>query len=69
MDGTIGDKAEELKGQAKEAVGEATDNEDLQVEGAVEENRAEARQAVNGDKDIVALVETQRARCGHGSET
>ncbi|HWH01246.1 MAG TPA: CsbD family protein [Pilimelia sp.] len=45
----MGDKAkntfDELKGRAKEKIGDATDNERLQAEGAAEVAEANARQA------------------------
>lgn len=47
MDGeTIRNKAEELKGAAKEKVGDVTDNESLQAEGAAEKADAKAKQMV-----------------------
>lgn len=36
-------KAEELKGKAKESVGDATDNRDMQAEGAAEETTGRAK--------------------------
>ena len=50
---TIRNKAEELKGAAKEKFGDATDNEDLQVEGAWEKNKAQAKQAAHDTKENV----------------
>ena len=50
---TITNKAEELKGAAKEKFGDATDNEDLQAEGAWEKNKAEAKQAVQDTKEHI----------------
>ena len=41
---TIRNKAEELKGAAKEKVGDATNNESLQAEGAAEKADAKAKQ-------------------------
>jgi uncharacterized protein YjbJ (UPF0337 family) len=38
-------KAEELKGAAKEKIGDATDNESMQAEGAAERRAAQAKQA------------------------
>ena len=43
---TIRHKAEELKGQFKEKVGELTDNQDLQAEGAFEKSKARGEQAI-----------------------
>lgn len=49
----IHNKAEELKGAAKEHFGDATDNEDLQAEGAAEKAKAKAKQTVEDVKDNV----------------
>lgn len=47
----IRNKAEELKGAAKEHIGDATDNEDLQAEGAAEKAKANVKQTVEDAKD------------------
>lgn len=51
----IGDKAEnkgeELAGKAKAAMGDATDNRDLEAEGRMEESKADAKQAGENLKD------------------
>ena len=44
-------KAEELKGAAKEKFGDATDNEDLQAEGAAEKAKANVKQTLEDAKD------------------
>ncbi|HEX6403128.1 MAG TPA: CsbD family protein [Pseudonocardiaceae bacterium] len=44
-------KAEELLGQAKKAVGEATDDDQLQVEGKTDQVRANIKQAGEKIKD------------------
>ncbi|MCR3754100.1 MULTISPECIES: CsbD family protein [Lentzea] len=44
-------KAEELKGRAKEAVGDATDNEQWQAEGRAERAKADIKQAGEKVKD------------------
>jgi uncharacterized protein YjbJ (UPF0337 family) len=49
--GDIRNKAEEIKGGAKEAFGDATDNEDLQAEGAAEKAKANVKQTVEDAKD------------------
>lgn len=50
-DETIRTKAEELKGAAKERLGDATDNEALEAEGAWQKNKAQAeQQARNAEK-------------------
>ena len=51
---TIRNKAEEFKGAAKEKVGDATNNESLQAEGAAEKADAKAKQ---WDEDITKQVE------------
>ncbi|TCC24465.1 MULTISPECIES: CsbD family protein [Kribbella] len=43
--------AESAKGKAKEAVGDATDNEDLQAEGQAEKTKADLKQAGEKVKD------------------
>jgi uncharacterized protein YjbJ (UPF0337 family) len=44
-------KAEELKGKAKEKIGDATDNERMEGEGAAEAAEAKAKQAGDHVKD------------------
>ena len=51
--GDIQNKAEELKGGAKEKFGDATDNEDLQAEGAAEKAKANVKQTAEDVKDNV----------------
>ena len=51
--GDIQNKADELKGAAKENFGDATDNEDLQAEGAAEKAKANVKQTVEDVKDNV----------------
>ena len=51
--GDIENKAEELKGATKEHLGDATDNEDLQAEGAAEKAKADVKQAGENVKDAV----------------
>nr|WP_225956121.1 CsbD family protein [Amycolatopsis lexingtonensis] len=46
-------KAEELKGKAKEALGNATDNEQWQAEGRAEQGKANLKQAGEKVKDAV----------------
>jgi uncharacterized protein YjbJ (UPF0337 family) len=45
------DKAEELAGKAKAAMGDATDNPDLEAEGRKEESKADVKQAGENAKD------------------
>ncbi|MEE1619819.1 CsbD family protein [Zafaria sp. Z1313] len=47
----ISNKAEELKGQAKETIGDLTNNESLQAEGAADKAAAGAKQAGEHVKD------------------
>ncbi|MEV4414927.1 CsbD family protein [Catellatospora sp. NPDC049609] len=49
--GDISNKAEELKGKAKEAIGDLTNNERLQAEGVAEQAKAKAQQAAEDVKD------------------
>jgi uncharacterized protein YjbJ (UPF0337 family) len=44
-------KAEELKGQAKEKVGDATDNQSLENEGKSDQTKANLKQAGEHVKD------------------
>ena len=48
----LANKAEELKGQAKQHVGKATDNEQLQGEGKVDEAKGDLKQAGEKVKDV-----------------
>ncbi|MCC2592965.1 CsbD family protein [Tessaracoccus sp. OS52] len=51
----LGDKisnaAEETKGKIKESVGDATDNEQLEAEGRLEQGKANVKQGVEDVKD------------------
>lgn len=47
----ISNQAEELKGKAKEAFGDATDNERLEREGQTDQGKANAKQAGEHVKD------------------
>jgi len=44
-------KAEELKGQAKEGLGRATDDEDLEAEGRTDQAKSDVKQAGEKAKD------------------
>ena len=48
----IKNKAEELVGEAKEAIGKATDNEKLQAEGKSDQTSANTKQAGEKVKDV-----------------
>jgi uncharacterized protein YjbJ (UPF0337 family) len=50
----IANKAEELKGAAKEKFGDATDNEDLQAEGEWEKKKAQGKEAAHDVADHVS---------------
>ncbi|MET8764452.1 CsbD family protein [Lentzea sp. NPDC004782] len=50
-DDKFSNKAEEMKGRAKEAVGDATDNEQWQAEGRGERVKADIKQAGEKVKD------------------
>ncbi|HJR90058.1 MAG TPA: CsbD family protein [Aeromicrobium sp.] len=49
--GDFENKANEWKGEVKENVGDATDNEDLEAEGAFDQAKAKAKQTVENAKD------------------
>lgn len=51
LDDKIGNKAQEAAGKMKEGVGDATDNERLQAEGAKDQAAAKAKQAGEHLKD------------------
>jgi uncharacterized protein YjbJ (UPF0337 family) len=44
-------KADELAGKAKAAMGDATDNPDLEAEGRMEESKADVKQAAEKSQD------------------
>jgi uncharacterized protein YjbJ (UPF0337 family) len=52
-------KAEDLAGKAKEAMGDATGNRDLEAEGQAEQSKADVKQA--GDNVADALREASQA--------
>jgi uncharacterized protein YjbJ (UPF0337 family) len=47
----IKNAAEKLKGEGKDKLGDATDNEDLQAEGRVDQSKADLKQATEKAKD------------------
>ena len=51
IDDKIENKAEEVSGQAKEKVGDATDDQDLQAEGSADQSKANLKQAGEKVKD------------------
>ena len=51
--GDFENKTDEWKGAAKENVGDLTDNEDLQAEGATEKTTAKVKQTAEDIKDNV----------------
>jgi uncharacterized protein YjbJ (UPF0337 family) len=51
--GDFENKTNEWKGEVKETVGDVTDNEDLQAEGAVDKAKAKTAQAVENAKDTL----------------
>lgn len=55
MSGTdkLTNKIEELSGKGKQAVGDATDDRDLQAEGKKEESKSNLKQAGENIKDAV----------------
>ena len=48
----IDNKAEELKGQGKEAIGEATDDDELKAEGQFDQVKGNIKQAGEKIKDV-----------------
>ena len=49
----LSNKAEELKGKAKERIGDVTDDEQLENEGRRDETKANLKQAGEKIKDVV----------------
>ena len=47
----VNNAAEQAKGKTKQAVGDATDNEQLQAEGQVDKSKADLKQAGEKVKD------------------
>lgn len=56
MDDKVEHKAEELKGRAKQAVGDLTDDEQLQAEGKLEQSTGKLKQGGDKLKDAAAKV-------------
>ena len=52
LDDKISNKAEELKGKAKEAVGHVTGNEQMEAEGKVDQAKGNIKQAGEKIKDV-----------------
>jgi uncharacterized protein YjbJ (UPF0337 family) len=52
IDDKFENKAEEVGGQAKEKVGHATDDKDLQAEGQADQSKANLKQAGEKIKDV-----------------
>ncbi len=53
MDDKARNAAESAKGKAKEAIGDATDNRDLENKGRAEQSEADVKQAGEKIKDAV----------------
>lgn len=53
LDDKIGNKAEDLKGRAKEAAGSLTDDEDLKAEGEADQTKAGIKDKVENVKDKI----------------
>ncbi|HET9442447.1 MAG TPA: CsbD family protein [Acidimicrobiales bacterium] len=49
----MGEKLDDMKGRAKEAAGDLTDNEDLEREGKVDQGKAEVKEHVGNAADKV----------------
>ena len=54
IDDKIADKSDVLKGQAKEAAGEATDDEDLESEGEMDQAKAKVEETKDDLKDTAS---------------
>lgn len=50
----IGNAAEDAKGKVKEGVGDATNNEQMEAEGKLDQQKAEAKQKLEEGKDAIA---------------
>lgn len=48
----VKDKVEELKGQAKQKMGDATDNDDMKSEGKMDETKGKLKQKGEQVKDV-----------------
>jgi uncharacterized protein YjbJ (UPF0337 family) len=51
LDDKISNKAEELRGEAKEGVGKATDDQELEAQGKLDQSKANVKQAGEKIKD------------------
>jgi uncharacterized protein YjbJ (UPF0337 family) len=49
----MGEKFDDMKGRAKEAAGDLTDNKDLEREGKVDQGKAEVKEKVGNAADKV----------------
>ena len=49
----MGEKLDDLKGRAKEAAGDLTDDKDLQREGKVDQGKAEVKEKVGNVTDKI----------------
>lgn len=56
LDDKIGNKAEDLKGQAKETTGKATGNEQLEAEGKSDQASAAIKDGVEKVKDAAGNI-------------
>jgi uncharacterized protein YjbJ (UPF0337 family) len=52
LDDKFSNKAEEVKGQTKETVGKATDDEELETEGHADQAKGNLKQAGEKIKDV-----------------
>ena len=49
----MGERMDDIKGRAKEAVGDLTDDKDLQREGKIDQGKAEVKEKVNDVTDAI----------------
>ena len=50
----MGEKLDDLKGRAKDAAGDLTDNKDLEREGTIDQGKAEVKEKVGNVTDKVS---------------
>lgn len=53
MNDRMADKADELKGRAKEAAGAATDDEELRAEGRSDQTKSKVKQKIDDAADTL----------------
>jgi uncharacterized protein YjbJ (UPF0337 family) len=64
MNDGMREKAEELKGRAKEAVGDLTDDDRMKAEGEVHQDHAQAKENFNEAADDLTETEAEKRALG-----